>query len=121
MSVRVLDAGFDREAFLGLADVEAFISWLVTNLPSLQVHLKVRSSPFVPGGIDAQVTGIEAVQACYRWSGDWATVGQLLAIYRENIRAAVRSGNQDSTYSACVDILEWGNVPSSAGYLAGLR
>lgn len=121
MSVRVLDAGLDREAFLGLADVVAFVTWLVNNLPSLQVHLKVRSSPFVPGGIDAQVTGIEAVQACYRWNGDWATVSQLLATYRENIRAAVRSGNQDATYLACVDILEWGNVPSSAGYLAGLR
>jgi len=121
MSVRVLDAGLDREAFLGLADVEAFISWLVTNLASLQVHLKVRSSAFVPGGIDAQVTGIEAVQAYYRWSGDWATVSQLLSNYRENIRAAVRSGDQDATYLASVDILEWGNVPSSAGYLAGLR
>lgn len=121
MRVNTLGAGLNREAFLGLADVDAFVTWLVANLPSLQVDLRVRASSFVPGGLEAQVTGIEAVQACYRWNGNWATVSQLLATLRQELRTQLLAGDQEAAYKACVAILDWGNVPSSAGYLDGLR
>lgn len=121
MTGHALGAGLDRETFLGLADVDAFVTWLVDNLPTLQVDLRVRSSSFVPGGLEAQVIGIEAVQACYRWKGDWATVSQLLATLRQELRTQVQAGDHDGTFKACVAILDWGNVPSSAGYLDDLR
>lgn len=121
MSVRALGAGLDREAFMGLADVDAFVTWLIANLPTLQVDLRIRSSPFVPGGIVAQVSGIEAVQARYWWNGDWITISQLLTTFRQDLRSAVHAADQDACYSACLAILDWGNVPSSADYLDELR
>ena len=59
----------EREDFLAQPDVEQFVRWLTNHLPTLQVHLKCLPSQFVPGGLDVQVQGIEAVQGQYQWKG----------------------------------------------------
>ncbi|MBN0756351.1 hypothetical protein JTL99_33755, partial [Pseudomonas aeruginosa] len=67
-----------------------------------------------------QVQGIEAVQGQYQWKGKWATVKVRLDALREDLRSAVQAEDQDDTFSACAAILDWGNVPSSKGFLLEL-
>ncbi|MGU5165129.1 hypothetical protein RF545_35335, partial [Pseudomonas aeruginosa] len=110
----------EREHFLAQPDVEQFVRWLTNHLPTLQVHLKCLPSQFVPRGLDVQVQGIEAVQGQYQWKGKWATVKVRLDALREDLRSAVQAEDQDDTFSACAAILDWGNVPSSKGFLLEL-
>ena len=121
MNIHSQDADLDRDDFLRHADVEAFVAWLVVNLPVLQVDLRISRSAFVQNPVNARLTGIEAVQATYWWRGDWATVSQQLSSYRRDLRMAVDEGSQGRTYSTCLEILGWGNVPNSAPYLNDLR
>ncbi|NRC27335.1 hypothetical protein HB728_31465 [Pseudomonas aeruginosa] len=110
----------EREKFLTQPDVEQFVRWLTNHLPTLQVHLKCLPSQFVPRGLDVQVQGIEAVQGQYQWKGNWATVKVRLDALRVALRSAVQAKDQDDTFSACAAILDWGNVPSSKGFLQEL-
>ena len=56
-----------REQFLAQPEIESFIAWLATNLPRLTFKLRFKSSPLVPGGLTADVQGIEQVLGHYRW------------------------------------------------------
>ncbi|NYS13997.1 hypothetical protein HZS47_14320 [Achromobacter xylosoxidans] len=111
----------NREEFLNQPDVAAFVRWLIKHLPTLPIHLKLLSSQFVPGGLDIQVQGIEAVNNQYRWKGDWSTVKGRLADLRADLKSAVRENDQVRTYGACAAVLDWGNVPRSKEFLEDLR
>ncbi len=110
----------NREEFLNQPDVAAFVRWLIEHLPIIPIHLKLLSSQFVPGGLDIQVQGIEAVNDQYRWKGSWSTVKGRLAVLRADLKSAVRASDQDRTYGACAAVLDWGNVPKSKGFLEHL-
>lgn len=116
-----LSSELDRARFLALPDIAAFTAWLAAQLPSLPVHLKLRRSQFVPQPIDVRLTGIEQVCGHYQWKGTWPGVQRQLSTLRDNLQAAVRSGNEDAAYLASVAILDWGNVPKSASFLDTLR
>ncbi|MBA1305929.1 hypothetical protein G7024_16175 [Pseudomonas stutzeri] len=111
----------DRAAFLAHPDVAAFITWLISNLPTLPVHLRIRRSTFVPRALDLQLTGIEQVRDQYQWNGNWALVQRQLADLKGNLQQAVRAGDEAATCCASVAILEWGNVPRSTAFLQRLQ
>ncbi|KWS96626.1 hypothetical protein AL048_17915 [Pseudomonas syringae pv. castaneae] len=48
----------NRKQFLEQPDVLGLIDWLIENLPTLPVHLKVARSRFVRKAIDCKVQGI---------------------------------------------------------------
>lgn len=62
--------GMNRKQFLEQPDVLGLIGWVIENIPTLPVHLKVARSRFVGKAIDCKVQGIEAVQAEYQWGGN---------------------------------------------------
>jgi len=61
-----------REQFLAQPEIESFIAWLAANLPTLTFKLRFKSSKFVPGGLTADVQGIEQVLGHYRWKASLA-------------------------------------------------
>lgn len=108
----------NKKQFLNQQDVQDFVKWLVDNLPTLPVHLKVaRSNRFVPEAIDCKVQGIEAVQAKYHWGGDWEAVKAQLRRLRIRLRLAIRARDEFATYAACKAILAWGNVYGAVDFL----
>jgi len=111
----------DRNEFLAQADVQAFIKWLIEHLPALPVHLKLRNSKCVAGGLEAKVNGIEAVKDQYQWNGDWQSAKNKLTTLRKNLLSAVHANDQCQTYNACAEILDWGNVPRSKLFLFELK
>ncbi|MDE1529776.1 hypothetical protein PVE90_08595 [Pseudomonas carnis] len=60
-----------REQFLAQPEVESFIAWLATNLPTLTLKLRFKASKFVPGGLTADVQGFEQILEQYRWKASW--------------------------------------------------
>lgn len=107
----------NRKQFLEQPDVLGLIEWLIENLPTLPVHLKVARSRFVRKAIDCKVQGIEAVQAEYQWGGNWETVKAELRRLRIRLRLAVRARDEFATHGACEAILAWGNVDGAVGFL----
>ncbi|RMV83629.1 hypothetical protein [Pseudomonas amygdali] len=107
----------NRKQFLEQPDVLGLIDWLIENLPTLPVHLKVARSRFVRKAIDCKVQGIEAVQAEYQWGGNWETVKAELRRLRIRLRLAVRARDEFATHGACEAILAWGNVDGAVGFL----
>lgn len=122
----------NREVFLAQADVSDFIDWLVTNLPSLDVHLRFAPSRFVPGGLDQRVCGIQGVLRYYHWanswfdyqngvviqSGDWASTTKSLQLLRDRLRSAMDdNGCNVTTLKACEAILTWGGVRGARPFL----
>ena len=49
----------NRKQFLEQPDMLGLIEWLIENLPTLPVHLKVARSRLVRNAIDCKVQGIE--------------------------------------------------------------
>lgn len=127
--------GIDRNAFLAQADVRDFIEWLCANLPQLDVHLLFSPSRFVPGGLDQQVRGVEAVLQHYHWanswfdyqtgvvipSDDWASTKSSLARLRERLLTALANNCQNTTFQACQAILTWGGVRGALPFLRRLQ
>lgn len=111
----------NRDAFLCQPDINAFVQWLVTHLPSLPAHLKFLDSNFVPGGFEKEVLGIEAVTAEYRWKGNWDEVSPRMEVLRNDLQGAVTAKDEAATLRACNAILDWGNVPKSKDFLQGLQ
>lgn len=110
-----------REEFLAQPEVEAFVAWLVTNLPTLSFKLNFKSSQYVPGGLKAHVQGFEHVLALYRWkaswqdsndspvdSHTWAETRRSLGQLREWLTSAVKAGDEQQVLQACLQILRWG-------------
>lgn len=110
-----------RTQFLAQPEVGAFLNWLAANLPTLTFTLRFKSSKFVPGGLMADVQGIEQVLEHYRWkatwqdanqspvdSQTWADTQRSLGQLREWLTSAVNQGDETQALQACLQILRWG-------------
>ncbi|HHH9443042.1 TPA: hypothetical protein ACP32N_005030 [Pseudomonas aeruginosa] len=111
----------NRDDFLAQPDIKAFVRWLIDNLSTLSIDLRLRRSRFVPKEKVVQVNGIEDVTGEYQWGGDWTEVSEHLKSLRTSLRVAVDANDSDLTFSASSKILDWGNVPSSKPFLEALR
>ena len=119
-----------REQFLAQPEIESFIAWLATNLPRLTFKLRFKSSPLVPGGLTADVQGIEQVLGHYRWkaswqdshqrpvdSQTWAETQHSLGQLRQWLTSAVKRGDEQQALQACLQILRWGGVRGAIAFL----
>lgn len=119
-----------REQFLAQPEVEAFVAWLVANLPTLTFKLRFKSSKFVPGGLQADVRGFEQVLEHYRWKASWQDSNQSavdsqtwtetqrsLGQLREWLTCSVNRGDEQQTLQACLQILRWGGVRGAIPFL----
>lgn len=119
-----------REKFLAQPEVEAFIAWLAASLPALTFKLRFKSSKFVPGGLTADVQGIEQVLGHYRWKASWYDANQTavesetwtqtqrsLGQLREWLSSAVNAGDERQALQACLQILRWGGVKGAIPFL----
>ncbi|WP_240539590.1 hypothetical protein [Pseudomonas rhizophila] len=119
-----------HEQFLLQPEVEAFVEWLATNLPTLTFKLRFKSSKFVPGGLQEDVRGFEQVLAHYRWkaswldsnqtsvdSQTWAQTQRSLGQLREWLKSAVERGDEPQALQACLQILRWGGVRGAIPFL----
>ncbi|MFM0375790.1 hypothetical protein PQQ72_02045 [Paraburkholderia strydomiana] len=121
----------NREEFLAQSSVQGFVTWLVQRLPELSVRLRVAHSKYVPGGIDDQVYGIEAVLVRYQWraswceprtgksveSGDWASTRSSLERLGAWLRESVSNGDELEAGAAAREILRWGGVRSAIPFI----
>ncbi|MEZ0196591.1 hypothetical protein Q1Z72_07045 [Pseudomonas qingdaonensis] len=119
-----------REQFLAQSEVESFIAWLATNLPTLTFKLRFKASKFVPGGLTADVQGFEQILEQYRWkaswqdthqnsvdSQTWAETQRSLGQLREWLTSAVNRGYEQQALQACLQILRWGGVRGAIPFL----
>lgn len=121
----------DRKAFQSSPHVIAFTNWLADRHRSLSIRLAIKSTRYVPGGIRADVTGLNAMLPCYRWrtrdgeEGNWSDTRSHLCSLGEALRAAIDAKRDDDVFKACSDILDWGGDRNSRvgarPYLTGLR
>lgn len=123
-----------RDDFLKQDDVRGFIDWLAAELPVKPFHLKMARSRFVPGGLDVQTTGLEAVLGQYMWStrwtdaqgkavvsGNWHETRASLAMLRGWLKDAIARQDEDQALAACLAILEWGGVRGAIVFLKRLH
>lgn len=123
-----------RDDFLKQDDVRGFIDWLAAELPVKPFHLKMARSRFVPGGLDVQTTGLEAVLGHYMWStrwtdaqgkavvsGNWHETRASLAMLRGWLKDAIARQDEDQALAACLAILEWGGVRGAIVFLKRLH
>ena len=119
-----------REQFLAQPEVDAFIAWMATSLPTLTFKLRFKSSQYVPGGLTADVQGFEQVLGHYRWkarwydsnqspvdSETWAETQRSLGQLREWLTSAVAAGDEQQALQACLQILRWGGVRGAIPFL----
>jgi hypothetical protein len=119
-----------REQFLAQPEVDSFIAWLSANLPTLTFKLRFKASKFVPGGLTADVQGIEQVLEQYRWKASWQDTNQSsvdsqtwaetqrsLGQLREWLTSAVNRGDEQQALQACLQILRWGGVRGAIPFL----
>ena len=104
----------DKHAFTTSSHVTRFTKWLAACHSTLSVKLDIKSSRFVPGGIRADLAGLDAVLQHYRWRtdidkpGDLQETQQSLRELGDRLRQAIDGGNEDAGLAACRDILAWG-------------
>lgn len=123
-----------RDDFLKQDDVRDFIDWLAAALPDRPFHLKMARSRFVPGGLDVQATGLEAVLGHYVWStrwtdaqgkavvsGNWHETRASLGLLRGWLKTAIAHGDEDQALAACLAVLEWGGVRGAIVFLKRLH
>lgn len=119
-----------REQFLAQPEVESFVAWLVVNLPKLAFKLNFKSSKFVPGGLVVEVHGFEHVIEHYCWKASWEDTNQnvvesaswsetqrSLGRLRKWLSSAVKTGDEQQTLQACLQILRWGGVRGAIPFL----
>jgi hypothetical protein len=121
----------DRNAFNASPAVIAFTTWLADRGRTLSICLNIKSSRFVPGGIRAELTGLNALLPHYRWrtpdskKGDWDETRQCLRALGDALKRAIADRKEDEVLEACGRILAWGgNRNSRTGawpYLSGLH
>lgn len=103
-----------KEQFFNDPAVEAFITWLTEHGPDCRIHLKVKSSRFVPSVIDVQFHGIHKAVDHYMWkskgmtAGDWAECAQILHALSDALQAAISRQDDVATLKCVRQILEWG-------------
>ncbi len=123
-----------RDDFLKQDDVRGFIDWMAAELPVRPFHLKMARSRFVPGGLDVQATGLEAVLGHYVWStrwtdaqgkavvsGNWHETRASLGLLRDWLKDAIARQDEDQALAACLAILEWGGVRGAIVFLKRLH
>lgn len=104
----------DRNTFLALLDVQAFLNWLSIKFGTIQICLNIAQSRFVTRPIIAQVTGIENVLPFYLWRstgmhvGNWLETKARLTELSNLLRNEVNRGDNNATLQRCRDILTWG-------------
>lgn len=104
----------NRTEFLKQPEVIGFTDWLAATLPLRKIRLNIRSSKFVPGGIQATTRFTDLVPHHYCWratgqtTGGWAEACAKTNALSVNLRAAVQSNDPQTTLTACSDVLEWG-------------
>ena len=92
----------DRNAFRTSPDVITFTNWLADRHRSLSIGLDIKSSRFVPGGIRADLTGLDALLPRYRWStqgsvtGDWRETQQCLRKLGDALKQAIECKSDDA-------------------------
>ena len=98
----------NRIEFLQDADVTACVDWLAERCTDMPVHLRIKGSPFVPGGINSDVNGLNAVLELYQWRGGWADTLQTLEALAADLRNAVARESDEDALAACGAIVDWG-------------
>ena len=115
----------NQALFLTNSDVADFIDWLVTQLPVSSINVNVKSSKFVPKGINVTVKGFHKLLAHYQWvtswtdkttntsirSSDWVTTKASIAQMRSRLHSATSDAD---ALIACESIFEWGGERNSA-------
>lgn len=104
----------NRTEFLQQPEVAGFTDWLAATLPQRQIRLDIRSSTYVPKGLNATTCFADLVPDHYRWratgltTGDWAESCAKTDALSAGLRAAVQAGDAAATLAACSDVLDWG-------------
>jgi len=118
-----------QSEFLQDQDVSSFVDWLIERLPSLAFRLNFSASRFVPGGLSANVVGIEQVLDHYVWKTSWKDDGELvqsdswhstrhsLQRLRTKLIEAAQAEDNDAMLVACFAVLEWGGVSGAKPFL----
>lgn len=104
----------NQSAFTASRHVSAFTEWLATHHAGLSIDLDIKSSRYVPGGIRAGITGLDALPEQYRWvsegsgKGDWNDTRQRLRELGNALRQALAAADEEAALAACAAILHWG-------------
>tara|TARA_R110001606_G_scaffold278288_2_gene426560 strand:+ start:7374 stop:8852 length:1479 start_codon:yes stop_codon:yes gene_type:complete len=119
-----------REEFLSQPEVESFVAWLATSLPTLTFRLRFKSSRFVPCGLELDVQGFESILQHYRWKADWRDASgcsvtsqtwmetqHSLGKLRVWLASAVNCGDDQQALEASLEILRWGGVRGAIPFL----
>lgn len=123
-----------REEFLRQPDIEAFISWLSTDVSNRVFTLNIKPSRYVPNGLKLTAIGIEALVTNYRWNArwkdtrtntfidsvDWETTKASLKRLRQWLKESVNTSNESETLRAADAVLQWGGVSGARGFLTEL-
>ena len=111
-----------RKEFLKDSNVDAFIVWLVKNLPKLEFDLRIkRSHKYVPDAIIEKIVGIDEALKFYCWqtswtdssgisqpSKDWSSTRLSYKKLSNYLQQAIDRKNATETLFACQQILVWG-------------
>lgn len=108
-----------KNQFLANSEVNNFVSWLVANLPTLPINLRIGKSRFVPNGVNEDLIGFDKVLKHYIWNstgtsgGSWTGTKSCLTGLSNALRTAVAKNDDGGTFKACEDILAWGGDRNS--------
>ena len=109
----------NKQQYLANADVAAFVDWFIDFFPQLTIRLKVKSSQFVPNGINKIMYGGHTLINDYLWktswsdatsrqviqSGDWLSTKSSISKLKSSL---VNAKNDTDLLQACYGVLEWG-------------
>ena len=112
----------NKELFGNIEYVVKFTDWLSEELLNVRAHIKLKSSKFVKGGIDANCCGVDEVLSHYQWnsfcknpvddsamfSSDWVSTKELLNKLSDEIIFAMDDYDNDKIAKVCHSILQWG-------------
>jgi hypothetical protein len=110
-----------KNDFLNNNLVAEFINFLSSELPRLKIHLEIKQSAKVPGGISTQIEGLGAVLQNYKWNSgyinqnnerisglDWISTKVLLNTLGEELRNSCERETEENTKEIALKILKWG-------------
>jgi hypothetical protein len=109
----------NKQQYLAHSDVSSFIDWFIDFFPQLTIHLKVKSSQFVPNGINKIVYGGHTLINDYFWKTSWSDVNSKQVIQSSDWLSTklsihklktslVNAKNDTDLLQACYGVLEWG-------------
>ena len=104
----------NKQQFLNDSDVICFVEWLIENLATLPICLRIGKSRFVPEAVKKNIDGLGNVLGHYVWksigmeTGEWDETKARLSVLSNALRAAVNKNDEKAALDACEDILDWG-------------